>query len=144
MRPMGWKHKARILLVALATISGLEGIAPEAKAFQFNNGDLVLAIYGNNTEFYYDAGTKSTLLAPGTLTTFDISALTGSPFAPGSGVVGGPQTQWTILGRNQIAASPTADGVFVYAGSQNDSANITIVPAISATNTRIQGWNSAL
>src|SRR5262249_4924352 len=34
--------------------------------------------------------------------------------------------------------------VFVYAGSQNDSANITIVPAISVTNTRIQGWNSAL
>ena len=144
MRRMGWKHKARILLVALATVSGLQGMTPEAKAFQFNNGDLVLAIFGNNTEFYYDIGQKSSLLAPGPLTTIDISALPGSPFAPGSGVVGGAQTQWTIIGRNQVAASPSANGIFVYAGSQNDSSNITILPGISATNSRIQGWNSFL
>jgi hypothetical protein len=144
MRGIGWKHKARVLLVALATVSGLEGMAPEAKAFQFNNGDLVLAIFGNNTEFYYDIGTKSSLLSPGAQTTIDISALAGLPFSPGAGVVGGAQTQWTIIGRNQVAASPSANGIFVYAGSQNDSTNITILPGISATNTRIQGWNSSL
>ena len=144
MRRIGWKHKARILIAAIATVSGLGGMTPEAKAFQFNNGDLVLAIFGNNTEFYYDIGQKSSLLASGAQTIVDISALTGSPFAPGSGVVGGPQTQWTIVGRNPVAATPAANGIFVYAASQNDAANISIVPAISQTNSRVQGWNSAL
>ncbi len=141
---IGWQHKVRVLLVALATVAGLNGLAPEAKAFQFNNGDLVLAIFGNNTEFYYDIGQKSSLLASGAQTTIDISALTGLPFAPGSGVVGGPQTQWTIVGRNPVAATPAANGIFVDAASQNDAANISIVPAISQTNGRVQGWNSAL
>lgn len=144
MTRIGWKHRAQVLLVALATAAGLEGLTPEAKAFQFNNGDLVLAIFGNNTEFYYDIGQRSTLLAPGTPTTIDISGLAGSPFAPGSGVVGGPQTQWTIIGRDPVPATPAANGIYVYAASQNNAANISIVPAISQTNTRVQAWNSFL
>jgi hypothetical protein len=59
-------------------------------------------------------------------------------------VVGGPQTQWTILGRNPVTATPAANGIFVYAASQNDAANISTVPAISQTNSRIQGWNGLL
>jgi hypothetical protein len=128
----------------LLAILGLAGLPNEAPAFQFNNGDLVLALYGNSTEFYYDIGMKSSLLAPGAQTTIDISALTGSPFAPGSGVVSGPQTQWTIVGRDPVAATPAANGIYVYAASQNAAANISIVPAIAPTNTRIQAWNSAL
>jgi hypothetical protein len=34
--------------------------------------------------------------------------------------------------------------VFVFAGSQNNSAGITIVPSVSGTNGTIQGWNSNL
>ena len=144
MRRIGWKQSVRALLLAVATVAGLNGLAPEAKAFQFNNGDLVLAIFGNATEFYYDIGTNSALLAPGALNTFNIGALTGSPFAPGSGVVVGPQTQWTIVGRDPQVTTPAANGIFTYAASQNNSANISIVPAISPYNGRVQGWDSAL
>lgn len=130
----------RAAAVGLLTLVGLAGGPKEAPAFQFNNGDLVLAIFGNNTEFYYDIGTNANLLTPGTQTTINVSAA----FAAGAGVVGGPQTQWTIIGRDPQPAIPAANGIYVYAGSQNTSANISIVPAISQTNTRVQAWDAAL
>lgn len=144
MRQTTSKRCFRAAAVGLLAVLGLAGVPKEAPAFQFNNGDLVLAIYGNNTEFYYDIGAKATLLVSGAQTTVDIAGLAGSPFAPGSSVVGGPETQWTIIGRNAVPATPAANGIYVYAGSQNDSANISIVPAISQTSTRIQGWNAYL
>jgi len=144
MRRIGWKQSVRVLLVAIATVAGVEGLTLEAKALQFSNGDLVLAMYGNNTEFYYDIGAKATLLAPGAQTLVDISALPGSPFAAGSGVVGGPQTQWSIVGRDIVPTTPTSLGTFTYAASQSDAANISIVPSITTYSTRVQGWNSAL
>lgn len=128
---------AGIMLLAML---GLAGLPKEAPAFQFNNGDLVLAIFGNGTEYYYDIGNFSGLLAPGSQQTFDVSAA----FAPGAGVVGGPQTQWTIIGRNAVPTTPAANGIFTFQGSQDVSANISIVPATSQTNTRIVGWNSFL
>src|SRR5262245_50984439 len=126
MRRFDWKQSVRALFVAVATVAGREGLTAEAEAFQFNNGDLVLAIYGNNTEFYYDIGSKSTLLAPGGQMTVNISALPGLPFAPGSGVVGGPQTQWSIVGRNIVPTTPTSLGTFTYAASQVAAADISI------------------
>lgn len=141
----GTKKRVRnAAALVLSAIVGLAGLPQAASAFQFNNGDLVLAIYGNNTEYYYDIGNFAPLLTSGAQTTIDIAALPGSPFAPGSGVVAGPETQWTIVGRNPIPATPSANGIYTYTGSQNTAANISIVPAISQTNTRIQGWNSAL
>ena len=130
--------------LALSAVLGLAGLPQAASAFQFNNGDLVLAIFGNSTEYYYDIGNFSPLLTPGAQTTINIGALPGSPFAPGSGVVAGPETQWTIVGRNPIASTPAVNGIYTYSASQNTAANISIVPAISVENTRIQGWNSAL
>src|SRR5262245_55049545 len=124
MTCIGWKQSVRALLVAVATVAGLEELAQEAKAFQFNNGDLVLAIYGNNMEFYYDIGAKSTLLAPGAQTLVNISALPGSPFAAGSGVVGGPQTQWSIVGGDSVPTRPTSLGPVTYAASVGAWGNI--------------------
>lgn len=134
----------RAAALALSAIVGLAGLPQTASAFQFNNGDLVLAIFGNSTEYYYDIGNFAPLLTSGASTTIDIAGLPGSPFAPGSGVVAGPETQWTIVGRNPIAATPAVTGIYTYSASQNTAANTSIVPAISVENTRIQGWNSAL
>src|SRR6185295_5147668 len=115
------RHKA-VAAVLMATL-GLMGIPNEAPAAQFSTGDLILAIFGNDKEFYYDLGTKTSLLTPGPSQIINIGGLSGLPFDPGSGVVGGPQTQWTIIGRAPVAATPAANGIFVYAGSQNDAAN---------------------
>src|SRR5262245_7549514 len=113
MTCIGWKQSFRALLFAVATVAGLEELPQEAKAFQFNNGDLVLAIYGNSTEFYYDIGAKSTLLAPGAQMTVNISTLPGLPFAAGSGVVGGPQKQWAIIGSDIVTTNSCAVGIFI-------------------------------
>lgn len=138
------KRVRRAAALALSAVLGLAGLPQAASAFQFNNGDLVLAIFGNSTEYYYDIGNFGPLLTPGTLTTIDIAALPGSPFAPASGVVAGPETQWTIVGRNPVPMTPAANGIYTYSGSQNAAAGIVTTPAISPQNGRIQGWNSFL
>ena len=143
MRDATRNRTRRAAALVLSAIVGLAGLPQAATAFQFNNGDLVLAIYGNSTEFYYDVGNQATVLAPGAETTVNISGLPGAPFG-NSSVVNGPQTQWSIVGRNPIPATPAANGIFVYAGSQTNSAGISIVPSISGTNGNIQTWNSAL
>jgi hypothetical protein len=129
----------------LVAILGLVGLPNQAPAFQFNNGDLVLAVFGNNTEFYYDVGTKASLLAPGANNSFNVAALDGLPFAPGSGVVAGPQTQWTLLGAfTDPNASPAATGVFTFNASQANTAGILTKPAIGSTSTLNANWNNAL
>lgn len=131
--------------VGLLAVLGFAGAPKEAPAFQFDgnlngNGELVLAIFGNNTEYYYDIGAKSTYLAPGAFNTFDVSAA----FASGAGVVGGPQTQWTILGRAPVTATPSINGIFTYAASQNNAAGQSVVPAIGTFSTKIQTWDAGL
>jgi len=148
MKRFSSRRYLRKTVIGLFAILGLAGMPREAPAFQFNNGDLVLAIYSTNgqasTEFYYDVGQFSTLLAPGTTTTVDFGTAPGSPFAPGSGVpVGGADTRFTLLGRNQIAASPSVNGIFTFTSSTSDAAGQTTA-SISPTNSKIVGWNSAL
>jgi hypothetical protein len=135
--------------MALFGVLGLAGVPHEARAFQFNNGDLVLTIFGNNQEFYYDVGQASTLLAPGAQNSFNVGGLAGSPFNPSNGVVGTPQTQWEVLGQfTDPTASPASTGVFSFTGSQNNSQTITAnpsgIPAVGQTTTRVGTWNNAL
>jgi hypothetical protein len=138
-----------LTLVLLFAFLGFTVMPTEAPAFQFNNGDLVLALYGNGTEFYYDAGTESSLLASNAQHTFNIAGLSGSPFNPANGVVGTPQTQWTLLGQfTDPTASPASTGVFSFTGSQKNSqtiaANPSGIPAVGQTTTRLATWNNAL
>src|SRR5215467_1174781 len=58
MKRFSSRRYLRKTVIGLFAILGLAGMPREAPAFQFNNGDLVLAIYSTNgqasTEFYYD------------------------------------------------------------------------------------------
>lgn len=94
MRHVSWQRKTRVLLVALAALAGFNGLAPEARAFQFSTGDLVLAVFGNSQEYYRDLGPASTLLAPGTLTPFDLNS---SLLNPMSATAGPQPVSWTLL-----------------------------------------------
>jgi hypothetical protein len=62
---------AAVVLYAAAAMAG-GGIATEAQALTFGNGDLVLAVYGNNMQYLQNLGQVSSLLAPGTTTPFSI------------------------------------------------------------------------
>lgn len=57
--------KRTVMATALAVATTVVGIAGQAQAFSFGEGDLVLAIYGNNTEALVDLGNANTILAPG-------------------------------------------------------------------------------
>ncbi len=57
--------KRMILAAALTVLTAFAGMVGQAQAFSFTDGDLVLAIYGNNTEALFNLGKANTLLAPG-------------------------------------------------------------------------------
>ena len=57
--------KRTVMATALAVATAVAGIAGQAQAFSFGQNDLVLAIYGNNTEVLYNLGNYTTLLANG-------------------------------------------------------------------------------
>lgn len=54
-----------VTTTAFTIATAVAGMAVQAHAFTFSNGDLVLAIYGNSTEAVYDLGTASTILTSG-------------------------------------------------------------------------------
>ena len=66
--------KRTAMATALAVTAALSG--GQAQAFTFGEGDLVLAIYGNNTEALYSLGNANTILALGGagISNFDASA----------------------------------------------------------------------
>ncbi len=51
--------KRTVMATALAVATAVAGVAGQAQAFTFGQNDLVLAIYGNNTEALYNVGTYS-------------------------------------------------------------------------------------
>lgn len=72
MRPSTIKRT--IMASALAVATAVAGIAGQAQAFSFGEGDLVLALYGNNTEALYNLGQVGTRLASGASFNLDVSA----------------------------------------------------------------------
>ena len=80
------------MATAVAVAAAVSSVAGQAQAFTFGDGDLVLAIYGNNTEALLNLGNYNTLLANGASQTFDYS----SQLAAAS--VGGSPVKYTIFG----------------------------------------------
>jgi hypothetical protein len=66
--------KRTILASALAVATAVAGLTGQAQAFLFGEGDMVLAIYGNNTEALYNLGQAGTRLANGASFNLDVSS----------------------------------------------------------------------
>lgn len=66
--------KQMILAAALTVLTAVAGLVGQAQAFSFGDGDLVLAIYGNNTEALYNLGSANTRLGSGATFSLDVSA----------------------------------------------------------------------
>lgn len=71
MKGRGMKRAMMAAVLAVAT-----AVAGQAQAFTFGENNLVLAIYGNNTEALYNLGDATAILAPGGagISNLDLSA----------------------------------------------------------------------
>jgi hypothetical protein len=67
------KVKRTVMATALAVATAVAGVAGQAQAFSFGQNDLVLAIYGNNTEALYNLGDFNTRLANNATFNLDVS-----------------------------------------------------------------------
>lgn len=96
MKITGWKR------IALAVVAAAAGLAGEAQALEFGNGDLVLALYGNSTQYLRNLGQTSNLFLGGPSTTFNINP---TDFA----AVGGSESvKWALYGFSYDVASGDA------------------------------------
>ncbi len=109
------KSMVTAIAVALASIGG---ITAPAQAVEFNAGDAVLVLYGNNTEYYHNLGSMNTLATAGINLTLSPSVM--------SAVGGTNAIEYTIVG---ITGSFTTGATDIFAGS-----------SISASNTGSTGW----
>jgi hypothetical protein len=66
--------KHMMVAAALTVVTAIAGMVGQAQAFSFGQNDLVLAIYGNNTEALYNLGDFSTRLGSGATFSLDVSA----------------------------------------------------------------------
>lgn len=142
MRQILMRRKAGIVAAAFAAIIGSGGFSP-AGAFTFNSGDVVLAMYGNNTEYYRNLGPADSLLANGANQTINLSLSTLNPMT----AVGGPEpVQWTLV-RNTFGFGIPAGQTFNnYASKQTtqeilDSQNNY---SVAQANGAITSWQSTI
>jgi len=134
---MNYKTKLKQAVVGMFTLTVMlvAGFTGKAMAFTFNPGDLVLAMFGNNNEYLLDLGTESSLMTPGAVNTYSISAstLTQLNALKPSDTVANP-VQWEIVGFDLSAG--------LYAGSSKApsaytplelSQVVTTTPFVNAT-----------
>lgn len=76
MKKFNSRLKGATAALFTAVVLAGAGIATEAQALEFGSGDLVLAMYGNNTQFLQNLGQASSLLAPPGGTTINIAPST--------------------------------------------------------------------
>lgn len=109
----GIKHI--MVAAALTVVTAVAGLTGTAQAFTFTDGDLVLAIYGNETEALYNLGKASTLLAPGSQpTSVDVSA---GLQAAGVGI---NPVRYAVYGHDALDSNNLA----IWAGTKVDPAQI--------------------
>jgi hypothetical protein len=100
--------KRTVMATALAVATAVAGVAGQAQAFSFGENDLVLAIYGNNTEALVNLGNANTVLAPGGA---GISNLNLSAALAAAGVGTNP-VKYTIFGHDSNLGSLYAGTAF--------------------------------
>ncbi|MDN5940399.1 MAG: hypothetical protein L0H94_00835 [Nitrospira sp.] len=136
MQRARWLRKAKVLVGVMATVAGISGLATEARAFEFNPGDLILVMFGNAQEYYRNLGPAASLLAPGAQTQFDLSESSLNPLSATAGV---EPVQYTLLS----SEGTTVFDVFINHASQKTSAEIVASQSnngVGPLNSLITGW----
>ncbi len=119
--------KRMMLAAALTVLTAVAGMVGQAQAFSFNDGDLVLAIYGNNTEALYNLGSASSVLAAGGgLHTLDVSA------GLAQATVGGGQVRYTVFGHD-LSGAPSVLAGTTFAPGQINAAQLGLTVQLEAS-----------
>lgn len=138
-----------VMATALAVATAVAGIVGQAQAFSFGEADLVLAIYGNNTEALYNLGQVSTRLAPGASFSLDVSAgLTSAQV--GTNPVKYTVFEWDLgsTGGQVIGASTFSPSQIAAAGSLglnnqlNNGIGMAFAPAFTGNTQPISNFYS--
>lgn len=104
--------KRTVMATALAVATAAVSIAGQAQAFTFGQNDLVLAIYGNNTEALYNLGDFNARLASGATFSQDVSlGLTAAQ-------VGTNPVKYTIFGWDVSLPSGQVHGATSFSPAQ--------------------------
>lgn len=82
MKKVMKKTRQIVIMAALAVMA----VAAQAQAFSFTEGDVVVALWGNNTEALYNLGSASTVFANGPDQTLDVGAGLAAASAGGNQV----------------------------------------------------------
>jgi hypothetical protein len=119
------------LTVAAVAAAALAGPATAAHALQFNSGDLVLAVYGNGTEYVKNLGTISNVLSNGV----DVNLNTGGVLTAigptsslkytvfgysGTAITFGDSAaigSWTTIQKNQVLPATLTNALIGYSGA---------------------------
>jgi len=118
------------LAVAAVAAAAMTGPMTAAHALQFNSGDAVLVLYGNNTEYVQNLGSFSTLVSSGV--DLDLSSIMSS--------VGGTNAiKYTIVGNT---GSSIFFGNSVQVGSWTSTNKNQIVPGTYTTS--LTNWSGQL
>lgn len=114
--------KRTVMATALAVATAVAGVAGQAQAFSFGENDLVLAMYGNNTEALINLGNANTVLAPGGagITNLDLSA------ALGAAGIGTNPVRFTIFGHDSTLGSLYAATTFPSASINPNLLGLTV------------------
>jgi hypothetical protein len=104
--------------IVMATVLAVAGVASQAQAFVFTEGDVVLAIWGNNTEALYNLGTIDTAFTA-VNQTLDVSA---GLAAAQSGV---NPVRFSVFGASNFTGQIIAGTTTALSAVNRDLVNIT-------------------
>jgi hypothetical protein len=129
---MNYKTKLKQAVIGIFTLTVMlvAGLNGKAFAVDINMGDLVLAVFGNNTEFIDNLGQASSLLPGATLNV-------GQSNITAAGGTNSPA--WALIGFYYNPS--TGDPTFLVAGSSQDVANYSAsqLSQVAPQN----AWNTA-
>ena len=134
---MNYKTKLKQAVVGMFTLTVMlgAGFTGKALAIPFNTGDLLLAMFGNQNDYIVDLGSESTLMTPGAVNTFTISASTLTQLnALRSGDTTPNALHWEIVGFD-------GNVPYLFFGSTTNSPSGASVP--TSLGAVVNWWNSS-
>lgn len=138
MNLVNYVKKAAVIAAGSVVLSGAL-LSGEAQAIDVSNGELVLAIFGNDNEYMLDLGSESSLLASNSSTSFQI------PWGSDSGSLesalsGDNPVQWAIVG---VSVNQTTGLPDLFAGSSAPAAS-TVAPGVQNAASLVANWEALL
>ncbi len=121
------KLKRATVVLAASTALIVTGAINQVHAFSFGEGDLVLAIYGNNTEALYNLGVANTILQPGGAGVTNFNASAGLTAALVGDPVGGPtNVRFTVFAWDSTGAAGMVHAGTTFAPGSINAAQVQL------------------